>query len=66
MKEIKTLSEFASYLNNCEDYPAFEATEIIEQNGWCDMQEDTFDVCNDGSHKVTIMDGGLFGVEEMC
>jgi hypothetical protein len=66
MKEIKTLSEFADYLNNCEDYPAFEATEIIEQNGWNDTQEDTFDVCNDGSHKVTMMNSGLFDVVEMC
>lgn len=59
-KNIKTLSQFVEFLNNCEDYPVFEATEIIERNGWEDLQGQDYDVCRSEEGMVTMTEPGNF------
>ena len=59
-KNIKTLSQFVDFLNNCEDYPVFEANEIIERNGWEDLQGQDYDVCRSEEGMVTMTEPGNF------
>ena len=48
MKKIKTLSQLADYINDCEDYP-LDVEGICEANGWVACKED-YDIAIDKEH----------------
>ena len=58
MKEIKTLQEFADYINEHEDW-ALDMFDIIESNGWTDETGEEFGVYNDGKERIVINDNNI-------
>ena len=64
MKTIKTLQQLADYINSQEVYHTDTITEIIEYNGWIDMQHTEFDICTDGKEKITINGNGEAEVKQ--
>lgn len=59
--EIRTLNEFANFLNESDDYPVLDADEIIERNGWQYCKND-YDVCSHNGEKISLMESGKWEV----
>ena len=61
--EVKTLYQFAEYINEREDWP-IEAEEIILTNGW-KMLDGEWDICTDGHLRLEFDETGDVVVREI-
>ena len=60
-ENVTTLEGFAQFLNDSDEYPVFEADEIIERNGW-EACEDDSEVCRFGGKRLEMNERGKFEV----
>lgn len=58
--DINTLEKFCDYVNSCDEWPS-DAHEIIEKNGWKEIDND-WDVCSHNGELVTFGEDGLLKV----
>lgn len=55
--EVKTLEQLVEFINERDEW-SNEVSDIIEDNGWRELTDNEFDVCQDDGRKVAINENG--------
>ena len=55
--EVKTLEQLVEFINERDEW-SNEVSDIIENNGWQELTDNEFDVCQDDDRKVAINENG--------
>ena len=62
-KRIKTLHQFADYINDYDGWPP-NTIQIIERNGWTEII-DRYKICHDGKNLLTFVNENDVAVIEL-